>query len=134
LKKKISFFILTVVLAITCVTGCSSSRKDDAINELLSKESNTYAGYLFWNSDSDVKVLNEELLNIVNSERVMQSLRFSKMDIISMNDKNQNMNYVKLFDIQNSPTLLIFDTKKLVLQTNNLKDLYNLADKLKEPL
>ncbi|WP_165921241.1 hypothetical protein [Paenibacillus albiflavus] len=46
-----------------------------------------------------------------------------------MNDKTKN-NYVNEFDINKSPTLLIFDTEKLVLQTNELNDLYKLADTL----
>jgi hypothetical protein len=113
------------------IAGCSSNDKEEAIHELISKESGTYTGYLFWNLDSDLNSLNDELLNIVNSNQVMQSIHFSKMNIISMNDKNQKINYVKVFNINKSPTLLIFDTEKLVLQTTNLKDLYTLAEKIK---
>ncbi|MBB6670529.1 hypothetical protein [Cohnella nanjingensis] len=128
--KKIFYISLIAVAAFLIVAGCSSSRKNDTSNEFFSKESGTYAGYLFWNLDSDVNELNKELLSIVNSNQVMQSIRFSKVEIISMNDKNR-VDDVKELGIQKSPTLIIFDTDKLVLQTSDLKELYNLADQLK---
>lgn len=130
MKRLIAILLLATVSILT--VSCSTDSNAKAIKELVSDKEGTYAGYLFWNTDSDLTSLNEELLGIVNSDQVMSSIQFSKMNVISMNDESQKYNYVKLFDIEKSPTLLIFDTEKLILKTSDLNDVYKLANELKE--
>jgi hypothetical protein len=130
MKRLIAILLLATVSIL--MVSCSTDSKAKAIMELVSEQEGTYAGYLFWNTDSDLTALNEELLGIVNSDQVMSSIHFSKMNVISMNDESQKYNYVELFEIEKSPTLLIFDTEKLILKTSDLEDVYKLANELKD--
>lgn len=129
--KRVAYVSLAVIAAILLATACAPSRNHDMSSEFVSKESGTYAGYLFWNLDSDVNELSKELLSIVNSDQVMPSVRFSKVEVISMNDKTREK-AVRAFGIEKSPTLLVFDTEKLIWQTSDLRDLYKWADQRKE--
>ncbi|PQP80184.1 hypothetical protein C0Q44_28840 [Paenibacillus sp. PCH8] len=122
--------IVFVVLTAVFTAGCSADSKETAMKELLSEQQGTYSGYVFWNAESDLNSLNKQLLGIVNSDEVMSSIRFSKLNFISMEDTSQKYDYVKLFDIEKSPTLLIFDTEKMILETNNFEDIYPLANEV----
>ncbi|KAA8784470.1 hypothetical protein EC604_11500 [Paenibacillus amylolyticus] len=127
-----ALIIILVVFTAVMTASCSTDNKEAAMNELRSQQQGTYSGYVFWNVDSDLTTLNKQLLGIVNTDEVMSSLRFSKLNFISMGDTSQKYNYVKMFDIDKSPTLLIFDTEKMILKTNNFEDIYTLANKLKQ--
>ncbi|MDT0122119.1 hypothetical protein Q9R46_05690 [Paenibacillus sp. RRE4] len=130
MRKALIIFLLVFTAVMTA--SCSADNKEAAMNELRSQQQGTYSGYVFWNVDSDLNTLNKQLLGIVNTDEVMSSLRFSKLNFISMGDTSQKYNYVKMFDIDKSPTLLIFDTEKMILKTNNFEDIYTLANKLKQ--
>ncbi|MGF6354521.1 hypothetical protein ABIE27_002431 [Paenibacillus sp. 4624] len=127
-----ALIIILVVFTAVMTASCSTDNKEAAMNELRLQQQGTYSGYVFWNVDSDLTTLNKQLLGIVNTDEVMSSLRFSKLNFISMGDTSQKYNYVKMFDIDKSPTLLIFDTEKMILKTNNFEDIYTLANKLKQ--
>ncbi|MGE6573840.1 hypothetical protein [Paenibacillus xylanexedens] len=130
MRKVLILFL--IVFSAVFTAGCSADNKENATKALLSEQQGTYSGYVFWNGESDLMNLNKELLGIVNSDEVMSTIRFSKLNFISMEDDSQTYDYVKLFDIKKSPTLLIFDTEKIILETNNFEDIYSLAGKLKQ--
>lgn len=129
--RKVLIIVLVVFTAVM-TASCSNDNKEAAMNELRSEQQGTYSGYVFWNVDSDLNTLNKQLLGIINTDEVMSSLSFSKLSFISMEDASQRYNYVKMFDIDKSPTLLIFDTEKMILKTNNFEDIYTLANELKQ--
>lgn len=131
MMRKVLIIVLVVFTAVI-TASCSNDKKEAAMNELRSEHQGTYSGYVFWNLDSDLNSLNKQLLGIVNTDEVMSSLRFSKLSFISMEDASQKYDYIKMFDIDKSPTLLIFDTEKMILKTNNFEDIYTLAKELKQ--
>lgn len=49
---------------------------------------------------------------------------------ISLGDANQKVNYAKLFDIKETPTIIILDNDGIVLQTTDLSDIYTLAESI----
>ncbi len=125
MKKITSLFM---VLFMGLLAACSPTQSD-AITSMASSEEGAYSIYVFWDGEqTDLQPLLDEALTVINSDKVMNSLKISNITIVSLNDKAQPYPYKKLFDIKESPTLILLDTEKVLLQTGNLEDLYDFAD------
>ncbi|GJM70108.1 hypothetical protein HMSSN036_23240 [Paenibacillus macerans] len=91
----------------------------------------SYNIYVFWDGENtDYQELVAEMLNVINSETILKSMNINNMTFTSVHDKTQKYDYKKIFDIQQSPTIIILDDEKIILQTNDSKDIYELSDTL----
>lgn len=91
----------------------------------------SYNIYVFWDGENtDYQELIDEMLNVINSEAILKSMNINNMTFISVHDKTQKYDYKEIFDIQQSPTIIILDDEKIILQTNDSKDIYELSDTL----
>lgn len=128
IKKTISL-ILLFFLVLNSLTACSTS-KADVIQDMVAPKG-SYNIFVFWDGENtDYRELIDEMLNVINSEAILKSMNINNMTFISVNDKTQKYNYKKIFDIQQSPTIILLDNEKIILQTNDSKDIYELSDTL----
>ncbi|MHA7966389.1 hypothetical protein ACX93W_19875 [Paenibacillus sp. CAU 1782] len=125
MKKIASIFML---LIIGLLAACSPTQSD-AIKSMASSEEGAYSIYVFWDGEqTDLQTMLGEALTVISSDKVMNSLKISNISIVSLSDESQPYPYKKLFDIEESPTLLLLDTEKVLLQTTNVEDLYDFSD------
>lgn len=101
------FYILICCLFV--LTACTS-QKEKMTTELLSKEQGYYEIYIVY-SDANQRGSSslEETVNSIISNHI------EKVGTVSF--MNSNTDIKKAFDISEYPTILVFDTEKLVLQT-----------------
>ncbi|PAK51656.1 hypothetical protein CHH75_13865 [Paenibacillus sp. 7541] len=121
--------ILNVLLIIffTCTLAACSRGKEDAVRDMVSPQQKSYNIYVFWDGrQSDYSELIEEMLNVINSEAILESLPIHNMSFISLDDQTQKYDYKKLFAIEQSPTIIVLDHEGIVLQTNDPNDIYDI--------
>lgn len=49
---------------------------------MVAKEKGSYNVYVFWGAESDYQALTMEMLDIINSEKVLKSMNISNMTLI----------------------------------------------------
>ncbi|MFI2855845.1 hypothetical protein ACH6EH_01755 [Paenibacillus sp. JSM ZJ436] len=122
--KRSALIILLFALALSALAGCSTS-KADVVKSMVASEKGFYSIYVFWDGETtDYSALTKEMVEVINSEEVLKSMKISNMTFVSVNDKTQKYNYKKTFDLKHSPTILILDNEKVVTQTKDPKDIH----------
>lgn len=125
--RYVVFPFISICIAVM-LTACSPT-KEDAIQEMVAPEPDTYNIYLFWDGEhSDLHDQIYELLEVINSEIILKSLKINNMTSISMRDENQKYDYKKLFNMEKSPHIIVLDHEGVVLETNDPEDIYTLVE------
>lgn len=126
--KKVIILTICFLSIINILTACSPS-KADVIQDMLAPKG-TYNIYVFWDGDiTDYSELTEEMLSIINSEDIIESLSINNMTFINVNDKTQKYNYKDIFNIKQSPTIIVLNDEKIILETNDSTEVNMLSDK-----
>lgn len=113
--KKTNFLIL---ILLTLTIGCASSAKDKYPEYFFSDSDDTYLVNLFYDGDTE---LDMELLGYMNSGdgilKVMKGIQLYNVD------RRYNQSRAKRIGVKKYPTILIADNKKVVMETQDIKEL-----------
>ena len=121
--KKAKFLIL---ILLTLTIGCAISGKKDKYPEYFYSDSNdTYLVNLFYDDDTNWDM---ELLSYMNSSdellKVMKGIQLYNVE------REDNQLRAKRIGVNEFPTILITDDKKVVMETQDIKELKTFFNKL----
>ncbi|WP_148497752.1 hypothetical protein [Paenibacillus senegalensis] len=124
----LSHHLLAAFLVAALLTACSAT-KEDAVRDMVAPDQESYNIYVFWDGRiTDYTELINEMLNVINSEAALETINIHNMTFISLGDQTQKYNYKELFDIEQSPTIIVLDNDGVVLQTNDPQDIFQVSE------
>ncbi|MFD7524576.1 hypothetical protein [Paenibacillus chitinolyticus] len=123
MKKSNKVFLIMLVVITFVLHGCESS-KSNTIKELTARSNDKYIVHVFNKSYSES--LAQEVTLMWNSNKSM----LTKIEGFQFYDdfQKRNKKIINELGIKEFPTFLVFDDKKVILQTQKLDDILNLVN------
>ncbi|REK71245.1 hypothetical protein [Paenibacillus paeoniae] len=116
--------LLLLLILFVCLPIVYEQDEDDLIQDMLAEESGFYHIYVFWDDkDGEGTSVPASILGPFHSEAYRQSLHISRLQIVLSNPESPNYRYAKLFDLKRSPTYLLLDHQRILLETVQIEDI-----------
>ncbi|MFF2886242.1 hypothetical protein [Paenibacillus sp. NPDC057967] len=116
--------LLLLLIIFVCIPIVYEQDGAELIQEMAAEEIGYYHVYVFWdNEDAEESSLPESLLRPFDSETFRQSLHIARLQLVQLNHDDPNYRYAKVFEMKRTPTYVLLDHQKVLLETTEIEDI-----------
>ncbi|RJE85085.1 hypothetical protein D3P07_21165 [Paenibacillus sp. 1011MAR3C5] len=116
--------LLLLLIIFVCIPIVYEHDHAELIQEMAAKEFGYYHVYVFWdNEGAEGSSLPASMLRPFDSEDFRQSLHIARLQVVQLNPQDPNYRYVKVFEMKRTPTYVLLDHQKVLLETSEIEDI-----------
>lgn len=117
--------LLLLLIIFVCIPIVYEQDHADLLQEMAADEFGYYNVYVFWNKEENTEgsSLPASMLRPFDSEAFRQSLHIARVQVVQLSPHDPNYRFAKKFEIKHTPTYVLLDHQKVVLETNELGDI-----------
>ncbi|RJX39035.1 hypothetical protein D3P09_16160 [Paenibacillus pinisoli] len=116
--------LLLLLIIFVCIPIVYEQDHADFIQEMAADELGYYNVYVFWNKENaEGSLLPASLLRPFESDAFRQSLHIARVQVVQVNTNDPNYRLAKMFEIKHTPTYVLLDHQKVLLETTEFGDI-----------